>query len=149
MLNKKILIAALALSLCATAFASCGRNVDVDSGSSDTGSVTESTPKETESKEKETTSMGTEGTGTNGTTGSTGTTETSGIIGTETGESTGMGSGSDSTIIPDGGDIVGRIGNDVQNGMGNVKRGVQDFFDGESGMPHGNRAHRGRVPFGK
>ena len=143
MLNKKILIAALALALCTTAFASCGKNVGVDSESGDTGSVTESASKETETKEKETASMAP------GSTGSTGTTETIEVTGTEDSETTGMDSGSDSTIIPDGGDIVGRIGNDVQNGMGNVKRGVQDFFDGENGTSHGHRTHRGRVPFGK
>ena len=145
MLNKKILIAALALALCTTAFTACGKNVGVDSESGDTGSVTGSASKETETKEKETTSIGSESTGTNG---SNGTTETSGVIGTETGETTGMGSGSDS-IAPDSGDVVGRIGNDAKNGMGNVKRGVQDFFDGDNNMPHGNRTHRGRVPFGK
>ena len=140
MLNKKILIAALTLALCTTAFASCGRNVGTESEGSDTATVTESAPKETETQNKETTGVGTE---------STGTTETTEAVGTENGETTGMGSESDSTTLPGGGDIVGRIGEDVQNGMGNVKRGVQNFFDGEDTMPHAPRGHRGPVPFGK
>lgn len=140
MLNKKILIAALILALSTTAFASCGRNVDTESGSSDTASVTESASKETESHNQETTEIGTE---------SAGATETTDIVGTENGESSDMGNGSDSAPLPDGGDIVGRIGEDVQNGMGNVKKGVRNFFDGTEGMPPAPRNHRGPVPFGK
>ena len=139
MLSKKILIAALTLALCATAFTSCGRNVDTESDVSDTGSVTESQTKETETKAPETSY---ESTG-------MATSDTIGTTETEKGETAGSDIGSDSTVIPDGGDIVGRIGEDVQNGMGNVKRGVEDFFDGDGTAPHAQRSHRGRVPYGK
>ncbi len=147
MLNKKILIAALTLALCATAFTSCGRNTEDESGSGSTDSITESTASETESGNKETTGESnteSSGTGTNGTTGTTGTegTGTNGTTGTE-------GTGTNGTTGTEGaGGIVGRIGNDVQNGMNNVKRGVEDIFGGE-GAAQGERGHRPPVPYGK
>ena len=168
MLNKRILIAALTLALCTTAFASCGRNTETDGTGGTTDSITESAAPETESGKKETTGesntessengMGgtvTEGMGTNGTTGTEGTTGIGGTTSTEGTTGIGGTTGTEGTTGIGGttgtegaGGIVGRIGNDAQNGMNNVKRGVEDIFDGNRAMPE-RRGHRPPVPFGK
>lgn len=141
MLNKKLLITALSLALCTAAFTSCGRNVATNGDGSDTASATESASRETETRDKETTAIGSA-------TDTVGTTDLPNTDGLDNTETTEMGNGSDSTVMPDGGDIVGRIGDDARDGMDNVKRGVEDFFK-EDVMPPAPRGHRGRVPFGK
>lgn len=153
MQKTKILITALALTLCTLSFASCGNGNVEESGSTAPGSTTESATKETESRVETTTERpgtttterpGTTSTeSTQGTTGANGTTESM----TESSGGTTNTTGSETTA-PESGSVTDSIGDDVRRGADNVKNGVKDFF----GMDHGEHdgmKHRPRVPYGK
>lgn len=140
MLNKKLMIAALTLALCTATFASCGRNVEEESGGASSGSVTESVTSQTEMRETATAhETVTEIATTDNMDTVMGTTESEVIteMGTTDKDS--------STNIPESGNIVGRIGEDIKNGASNVKEGAKDFF----GTDNGRKTHRPPVPFGK
>ena len=143
MLNKKLMIAALTLALCTAAFASCGRNVGEEGSGTSTGSVTESATTQTETRETVTAvETVTESATVNNKDTEMGATESDLMTETET-------INNDSSSLPESGNIVGRIGEDVKNGADNVKNGVKDFFGTNDGVRPGHRSHRSRVPFGK
>ena len=148
MQKTKILITALALTLCTLSFASCGNGNVEESGSTAPGSTTESATKETESRVETTTerpgTTSTESTqGTTGTNGTTGTTESM----TESSGGTTNTTGSETTA-PESGSVTDSIGDDVRRGADNVKNGVKDFF-GMGDENHDGMRHRPRVPYGK